>query len=68
MAVPNLHVRDAERGRSLSDYWPLISLVRYFLSRRIVAEALVHHSVELRYFIQVDLPSFLLTHLKRFSS
>ena len=27
MAVSNLHVRNAERGRSLSDYWPLISLV-----------------------------------------
>jgi hypothetical protein len=27
MAVSNLHVRDAQRGRSLSDYWPLISLV-----------------------------------------
>jgi hypothetical protein len=27
MAVSNLHMRDAERGRSLSDYWPLISLV-----------------------------------------
>jgi hypothetical protein len=27
MAVSNLHVRDAERGRSLSDYWPLISLI-----------------------------------------
>ena len=27
MAVSNLHVRDAERGRSLSDYWPLIGLV-----------------------------------------
>lgn len=27
MVVSNLHVRDAKRGRSLSDYWPLISLV-----------------------------------------
>jgi hypothetical protein len=27
MAVANLHVRDAERGRSLADYLPLISLV-----------------------------------------
>ena len=27
MAVSNLHMRDAERGRSRSDYWPLISLV-----------------------------------------
>jgi hypothetical protein len=27
MVVSNLHVRDAERGRALSDYWPLISLV-----------------------------------------
>jgi hypothetical protein len=27
MVVSNLHVRDAERGRSLLDYWPLISLV-----------------------------------------
>ena len=27
MAVSNSYARDAERGRSLSDYWPLISLV-----------------------------------------
>ena len=27
MAVWDGHVRDAERGRALSDYWPLISLV-----------------------------------------
>ena len=27
MAVSNLHLRDAQRGHSLSDYWPLISLV-----------------------------------------
>jgi hypothetical protein len=27
MAVSNVHVREAGRGRSLSDYWPLVSLI-----------------------------------------
>lgn len=27
MSISNVHIRDAERGRSWSDYWPLISLV-----------------------------------------